>query len=76
MRREAIVSRLSEQANHTLANMGTENPRYTIYCKIIQHHCGPQGILRRFNVTEIVTKSKHIKQMLQDREWAQLIPTF
>lgn len=56
--------------------MGTENPRYTIYCKIIQNHCGPQGILRRFNVTEIVTKSKHIKQMLQDREWAQLIPTF
>ncbi|KAF4312527.1 guanine nucleotide-binding 3-like [Botryosphaeria dothidea] len=58
------------------AKRGYKNPRYTIYCKIIRNHCGPQGILRRFNVTEIVMKSKHIKQMLQDREWAQLIPTF
>lgn len=59
-----------------MANTQTENPRYTVYAKIIRRHCGREGVLRPFNVTDIVMQSKYIKQLLQDREWTRRIPTF
>lgn len=56
--------------------MDPKSPRYQVYRKIIRRNCGPAGILRRFNVSEIVQKSMYLKRMLPDSEWAQRVPTF